>query len=110
MVLFSQLHTSLEKASTFNNAHKLTRQLQMMVLLKISYRGHPRGRVVKFACYASVAQGFASLDSERGHGTTHQAMLRWHPTQHNQKDHNYNIQLCARGLCGEEEGGKKDWQ
>ena len=33
-------------------------------------RGWPRGRVVKFARYAAVAQGFAALDPLRGHGTT----------------------------------------
>ena len=44
------------------------------------YRGQPRGRVVKFACSAVVAQGFAGLDPGRGHGTTRQATLRQRPT------------------------------
>ena len=48
--------------------------------------GQPCGQVVKFARSVSVAQGFAGLDYGWGHGTTHQAMLRWHPTQHNHKD------------------------
>ena len=47
------------------------------------FRGWPRGRVVKFACSALAAQGFAGSDPGRGHGTTRQAMLRWHPTCHN---------------------------
>ena len=32
---------------------------------------------------SSAAQGFTSSDPGCGHGTTHQAMLRWHPTCHN---------------------------
>ena len=32
---------------------------------------------------ATVAQGFAGSDPGHGHGTTHQATLRWHPTHHN---------------------------
>ena len=46
-------------------------------------RGRPRGRVVEFARSASSAQSFASSDPGRGHGTAHQAMLRWRPTCHN---------------------------
>ena len=69
------------------------------------------GWVVKFARSVSAAQGFTSSDPVRGLSTAHQAMLRWRPTQHNQKDHNYNIQLCTGGLWGEEEKEKKkDWQ
>ena len=30
--------------------------------------------------FASVAQAFAGSDPGRGHGTTHQATLRWHAT------------------------------
>ena len=30
-----------------------------------------------------VAQCFVSLNPERGHGTAHQATLRWRPTCHN---------------------------
>ena len=41
--------------------------------------GWPSGRVVKFTCSASPAQGFTSLDPAL------QAMLRWHPTCHNQR-------------------------
>ena len=48
--------------------------------------GQPCGRVVKITHSAPVAQGFTSLDPGRGHGTTHQVMLRWHPTCHNLKD------------------------
>ena len=54
--------------------------------LKINSRGRPRGRVVKFVRSASAAQGFASSDPGHRRGTAHQAMLRWGPTCHNQKD------------------------
>ena len=43
---------------------------------KVSSRGWPHGRMVKFTCSASVAQGFAGSDPGSRHGTTHQAMLR----------------------------------
>ena len=33
-----------------------------------------------------TVQGFAGSDPGRRHGTTHQAMLRWHLTCHNWKD------------------------
>ena len=46
-------------------------------------RGQPCGRVVKFACSAAGTQGFACSDPAHGHGSTHQAMLRWHPMCHN---------------------------
>ena len=42
--------------------------------------GQLRGRVVKFARSAVVAQG---SDPGRGHGTARQATLRQHPTSHN---------------------------
>ena len=63
----------------------------------------PDGRVVRFAHSTSVAQGFAGWDPRCGDATTHQAMLRQRLTGHNQKNHNYNIQLCTGGLSGEEE-------
>ena len=44
------------------------------------YRGRPHGRVVKSACSAVVAQGFAGSDPGRGHGTACQATLRQRPT------------------------------
>ena len=44
--------------------------------------GQPCGRVVKLTRSALVAQGFAGSDPGRGHGTTHQAMLRQSPTRH----------------------------
>ena len=52
-------------------------------MFKVFTHGLPCDQVVKFACSASVAQGFAGLDPGRRHGITHQAMLRQHPTQHN---------------------------
>ena len=51
--------------------------------LKVDLERQPCGRVVKFARSAWAAQGFIGLDPGRGHGTAHQAMLRWHPTCHN---------------------------
>ena len=63
----------------------------LLVQLSIVYSNHllwglPHGQVVEFACSTLAAQGFARLDHGRGPGTSHQAMLRQHPTQHNQKD------------------------
>ena len=67
------------------------------------------GRVVKFACFALAAQGFAGSDPGCGPRTAHQAMLRWHPTQHNQKDLQPKYTAMYWGLWGEEEKkGKKD--
>ena len=45
--------------------------------------GRPCGRVVKFSCSVSPAQGFTSSNPGHRHGTPHQAMLRRHPTCHN---------------------------
>ena len=45
-----------------------------------NYWGRPGGQVVKFACSASAAQGFACSDPGCGHGTAPQAMLRLCPT------------------------------
>ena len=47
---------------------------------KTLFRGRPCSRVVKFVLSTSAAQGFASSDPGRGHGTAHQAMLRGRPT------------------------------
>ena len=57
--------------------------------------GRPRGRVVKFARSAAVAQGFPGWDPGHGHGPAHQALLGRRTTCHNWKDpqlkkiHNY---------------------
>ena len=51
----------------------------------------------------SAAQCSASSDPGHGHGTAHQAMLRWHPTQHNQKDLQLGYTTMYWGLLGEEE-------
>ena len=59
--------------------------------------------MVNFELSASVAQGFTGSNAGPGHGTAHQAMLRQHPTQHNQR----HSQLCTGGLWGEKEGKKK---
>ena len=46
-------------------------------------RCQPCGGAVKFAPSASAAQGSASSNPGRGHGTAHQAMRRWCPTVSN---------------------------
>ena len=52
----------------------------------------PHGRVVGFACSASVAQGFTGSDLGQGYGTAHRAMLGWcPPTCHNWKDSHQKI-------------------
>ena len=61
---------------------------------KVVCWGLPRGRVVKVSHSALAVPGFASSHPGCGRGTTHQAMLRRHPTCHNWKDpqlkiHNY---------------------
>ena len=53
---------------------------------KCMTRGWPRGPVLKFAHSALAAQVFSGSDPWHGPSTTHQAMLRQRPTQHNQKD------------------------
>ena len=57
--------------------------------------GLAHGRVVKFKCSASAAQGFTSSDPGRRHSTTHQAILRRHPTCHNYKDTQLKIHNCV---------------
>ena len=52
-------------------------------LKKPLFWGWPRGRVVKFTRYMSVAQGFAGSNPGRGHSTAPQATLRWRPICHN---------------------------
>ena len=42
--------------------------------------GLPHDQVVKFMHSDSVAQGFTGSDPGHRHGTTHQAMLKQHPT------------------------------
>ena len=42
-----------------------------------------------------TAQGFASLDPRRGHGTARWAMLRQHPMCHNWKDLQVKIHDCV---------------
>ena len=54
--------------------------------IKKEMMGQPDVRIVKFMRSTSAAQGFMGSDPGVGHGTAHQAMLRWCPTQHNQKD------------------------
>ena len=60
--------------------------LIFLVNKNVHFGGQPHGGVVKFARSASAAQGFASSHPGHGHSTTHQAMLRWCPTCHSQKD------------------------
>ena len=48
-------------------------------------QGWPHGQVVKFTHSALAAWGFTSPDPRHRYGTACPAMLRWHPTQHNQR-------------------------
>ena len=80
----------------------------MHCIFKIpQFGGRPHGRVVKFVHSALVAQGFIHLDPGHGHGTTHQAMLRQHPTEHNQRHSQLEYTAVSEGLWGEEEGKKR---
>ena len=72
-----------------------------------SYRGRSCGQVVKFACSASAAQGFASLDPGRGHGTAHQATLRQRPTCHNQRHPQLEYAAMYWGALGRRRRKKK---
>ena len=47
---------------------------------KLKGQAKPRAWVVKFTHSTSTAQGFTGSDPGCGPSTTHQAMLRWHPT------------------------------
>ncbi|XP_070448319.1 TM2 domain-containing protein 1 isoform X1 [Equus przewalskii] len=71
----------------------------------------PVAEWLKFACSALVAQGFAGLDPGRGHGTTHQAVPRWHPTLHNQKDLQLEYTTMYWGDLGRrrKKREKEDW-
>ena len=71
-------------------------------------RGQPHGLVVGFARSSSAAQSFTGSDPGCGPGTTHQAMLKWRPTQHNLKDLQLEYTTMYWGLWGEE-GKKKRW-
>ena len=71
--------------------------------------GWPRGRVVKFTCSASVAQGFADLDPGPRHGTAHQAMVRWHPTCHNWKDPQLKYTTTYWGALGRKKKRNRTW-
>ena len=78
--------------------------------------GRPRAGVVNFARSAAAAQGFAGSDPRRGHGTTHQATVKWLPTCHNQKDPQLkytNMYWGSLGRKKQKERKKKneeDWQ
>ena len=48
-----------------------------IILIKTVLEGRHHGQVVKFMHSTSAAQGFPSSDPGHGHGTAHQAMLRW---------------------------------
>ena len=91
------------------NAGNISKRL----LIKLPpFGGKPCGRVVKCAYSASVAQCFDCLDPECGRDTTSQAMLRQHPTQHNQKDLQLEYTTMYWGALGRRrrKKRKKDWQ
>ena len=78
--------------------------------IKNSFGGWPRGRVVKFAHSALVAQGFTGLDPWCGHGIPHQAMLRRRPRQYNQRLSQVESTTVYWEGSGEKKKKKKDWQ
>ena len=51
---------------------------------------------------SSCALGFAGVDPGRGHATAHRAMLKWRPTQHNQRNSQLEYTTMYWGLWGEE--------
>ena len=54
---------------------------------------------------------FAGSDPGCGHGTAHQATLRWRPTCHNQKDPQLEYTSMYWGALGRRKTSKKeDWQ
>ena len=69
--------------------------------------GPARGQVVKVSRPALAASGFTGLDPGRRYGTAHQAMLRWCPTQHNQKDLQLRIHNYVLGVLWGEEVKKR---
>ena len=54
-----------------------------------------------------VAQGFTSSDPGHGHGTAHQAMLRWRPTWHNQRRSQLEYTIMYLGGFREKKKKKK---
>ena len=65
-------------------------------------RGWPRGQVVGFACSASAVQGITGSDPGCRSRTADEAMLRWHPTCHNQKDAKLKYTTTYWGALGKE--------
>ena len=71
--------------------------------------GWPSGQAVKFAGLTLVAQGFAGSDPGHRPSTAHQAMLRWCPTEHNQKDLQLEYTTMYWGALGRRRK-RKEWQ
>ena len=65
--------------------------------------------MVTFVRSTLAAWGFVSLDRGRGrgHGTAHQAMLRWRPTQHNQRHSQLEDTTMYWGSLGRRKRKKK---
>ena len=76
------------------------------------WQGQPHGQVVKLAPSALAAQRVTSSDLGHRPSMTHQAMLRWRPTQHNQKDLQLEYTTMYWGALGRRRRGEKkeDWQ
>ena len=55
-------------------------------VIKMGNWGWPSGVVVKFMHFASVAQGSQVQILGTDLHTTHQAMMRWHPTYKTEED------------------------
>ena len=68
------------------------------------------GQVGKFMCSALVAQGIAGSAPGRRHGTAHQAVLRQHPTWHNQRRSQLEYTTMCWGALGRRRRKIEDWQ
>ena len=89
--------------------HKILSIPQMSCLgvnKNCSSRGHTETEQLSSRS-ASAAQGFAGSAPGHRHVTAHQAMLRWHPTQHDQKDLQLEYTTMYWGGFGEKKGKTK---
>ena len=89
MTITADLFSPQGAAQCFLNIHStqhllvewdtLNRNSELILHTK-NWEGRPCGPVVKFVRSALAAKVFASLGLVHGHGTAHQAMLRWRLT------------------------------
>ena len=87
--------------------------MEYWITFKKKMRGQPRGRVVKFTCSASVAQGFSSLDARHRpkHRSSSHAEAMSHMAQpEGSTTRIYNYVLGGFGEKKKKGGKKEDWQ